>query len=282
MRSDTPSRPDLAEGVLAMSINKTGSSARNGDWSSPIRGIAGLFPSPCTALAGLLLGGLLCLSSVDGVAAGKEAFRIDTSGMTGFDVLTSEDGAVSDPGTVVIKYSGPIIATTAVDLGTIWERIDRLGRFERVILRLNSPGGLDTEGSKVIAILSEVRRKISLVTVVAERDLCASMCIAIFIQGDWRYASPASSWMFHGASTVKGGMPNLALTKQHFDLFRSRGIDRRFIDSLFERNYVTVPGAYWMSGSELAAQSNIITKLLPNWVPERPRPRSSSGILRKI
>ncbi len=255
-------------------------------WPSIFYRVAAMLRCRCTlaksASSVFVLGTLLSVATAQVASAEAELFAFDTSKMSGFDVLTSSDGVVSDPKTVVVKYSGPIIAAMAVDLRVIWREIDRQNRFDKVVLRLNSPGGIDTEGMEVIAILAEMRRTVSLVTVVAERDLCASMCVAIFIQGDSRYASPASSWMFHGASTRRGGVPNPVMTRNHFNLFRDRGIDGRFIDFLFARNYVTLPGAYWMSGSELAAESNIITRLLPNWIPARPQPPSSGGILRKI
>jgi len=61
-------------------------------------------------------------------------------------------------------------------------------------------------------------------------------------------------------------------TARYFDLFKERGIDASFTAFLFDDNCVTWPGAYWISGYELAAKSNIITKLLPNWQLQDPDP----------
>lgn len=105
------------------------------------------------------------------------------------------------------------------------------------------------------------------------------MCIAIYVQGETRYASPASSWMFHGASRFMSNIPSLSRTKQYFDLLNDRAIDSSFINFLFENRYVTTPGAYWISGGELAEKSNIVTKLLPNWRPAEATPGPLAGIL---
>jgi len=55
----------------------------------------------------------------------------------------------------------------------------------------------------VISVLRE-RQQVRLITLVNEHDLCASMCVPIFLQGDIRYADPATSWIFHlGGKTVE-------------------------------------------------------------------------------
>jgi hypothetical protein len=199
-------------------------------------------------------------------------FALDDAGMTGFRVLTAEDGAFEPADLVVIEYSGSIASPMAQNLRAIWREIEASSRFRRVLLRLNSPGGSDLHGAEVIDVLSEMREHVALSTVVEQGEVCASMCIAVYIQGDTRYASPASAWMFHGASRAMSNIPSLSLTMGFFDLFRLRGIDEVFINYLFEEQYVTTPGAYWLSGKELAGRSNIITDLLPNWRPAKPNP----------
>lgn len=212
----------------------------------------------------------------------EQAFALDTSMMAGFEILTAEDGAMGARNMVVVKYDGPITSPMATNLRAIWDQIRMHPRFEKFVLRLNSPGGVDTHGMEVLEVLKDIRQQASLITLVGEHDLCASMCVAIYIQGQTRYASPASTWMFHGASASQGGVPSLTMTMRYFDLFKDRDIDKRFIDFLFENQYVTAPGAYWLSGSELAGQSNIITKLLPNWKPATAEPPPVARILGRI
>jgi hypothetical protein len=202
---------------------------------------------------------------------------LDTAKMIGFKVLTAEDGAMSAKDLVVIEYDGPIAFPMAENLRAIWDEIKKNSRFQRVALRLNSPGGTDVHGLEVIDVLREMREKVRLMTVVNEHDLCASMCVPIFLQGDVRYAGPATSWMFHGAARNLSNVPVLAPTLRYLDLFKERGIDATFTSFLLDNNYVTTPGQYWISGYELATKSNIITKLLPNWQPLDADPGPTAG-----
>ncbi len=234
------------------------------------------------AALSMTLGVLLGLFAAGATPAQAGPLASGTAEIVGFKVLTAEGGDKVAANAVVVTYDGPIVQPMAANLRAIWDEIRKRPSLEKLILRLNSPGGSDVHGLEVIGVLEEIREQVALVTLVGEHDFCASMCIAIYIQGDTRYASPASSWMFHGASLSLGGIPNLSATTRHFDLFRDRDIDGGFIDFLFEKNYVTVPAAFWMSGSELATRSNIITNLLPNWKPAVPEPIQASGILSKI
>jgi hypothetical protein len=206
-------------------------------------------------------------------APAAERFALDTSGMAGFAVVTAEDGMMTAGDMVVVEYEGPIAYPMAENLHTIWEHVARDGRFRKFVLRLDSAGGNGDHGEEVVAVLARIRAGAELVTLVADNDLCASMCVGIFVQGEKRYASPASSWMFHGASSYLSNTPDPALTARYFDLFRARDIDAGFIDYLYANDYVLQPGAYWISGAELAATSDIITDLLPNWRPADPLPQ---------
>lgn len=228
-------------------------------WNAAVKGIAGV------ALAALF-------TVAAPLAVKAHPFAFDATQMPGFTVLTAEDGAVKATDVVVIEYDGPIAHPMAANLRTIWDSVRASRRFGRVLLRLNSPGGSDVHGQQVIEVLTEIRKHAALSTVVGEGGVCASMCVAIYIQGETRYASPASSWMFHGACRRMSNVPSLSLTTSHFALFRQREIDDGFINYLFEKEYVTRPGAYWISGIELFERSNIITEILPNWRPVDPNP----------
>ena len=104
--------------------------------------------------------------------------------MTGFKVVTAEDGAMAATDLVVIEYDGPIVFPMAENLREIWTEIKKSSRFHKVALRLNSPGGTDLHGLEVIGVLREMRQQVQLMTLVNEHDLCASMCVPIYLQGD--------------------------------------------------------------------------------------------------
>jgi hypothetical protein len=208
----------------------------------------------------------------------SEAQSFDTSKMVGFKVLTAEDGAITASDVVVIRYDGPIAFPMAENLLAIWQQIENNGRFRKVILRLNSPGGTQPHGEAVIDVLREIRQGVELVTLVAENDLCASMCVPIFIQGDTRVASPASAWMFHGATRHLSNIPSLSMTMRFIGYFRERKVGTSFLDLLVQHSYLTSPGEYWLAGKELAEMSDIVTGLAPNWKPLQADPGPFAGV----
>jgi ATP-dependent protease ClpP protease subunit len=232
--------------------------------------MAKLNPIKATAVAA----GIVIATST---GAGAHPFAFDTSKMVGFHVVTAEDGAMEAKDMVVIEYSGPIAFPMAENLKEIWTEIEKNSRFQLVVLRLNSPGGTQVAGEDVIKVLEDIRAHVTLATLVGEHDMCASMCIPIYIQGETRHASPASVWMFHGA-TRQGNIPSLSLTMRYVDYFRERAVGAKFIDSLVEKNYLTTPGEYWVAGVQLAGESDIVTKLDPCWKPMDPDPGPQPGI----
>jgi len=219
----------------------------------------------------LLVGILTCVFALQSPSSASDPNAIDVPEMDGFTVLTSAENASIAPRTVIIEYRGPIVSPMSANMREIWTRISRANRFDTLVLRLDSQGGVDTEGNRVIDTLVSVRERMTLITLVGERDLCASMCVALFIQGHRRYAKPTSAWIFHGASPRENGTPDARMTTRHFEIYRQRGIELDFIDYLRENDFLSRPGGYWISGGELAQRSNIITKLMANWQPTAPK-----------
>jgi hypothetical protein len=100
--------------------------------------------------------------------------------------------------TLYIEWSGPIVGGMADYLRSALGKYGTLSH--RVVLGLNSAGGQVEEGDRVIQILNEIKQAHRLVTEVLDGNLCASMCIPIFLQGDDRLAARASLWIFHEAA----------------------------------------------------------------------------------
>ena len=118
--------------------------------------------------------------------------------------------------TLYIDWSGPIVAGMADYLRSALGRYGTLSH--RVVLFLNSAGGQVEEGDRVIQILNETKQTHRLITEVLDGNLCASMCIPIFLQGDDRLAARASHWIFHEAA--KPGANGKERTDMTLCLFR--------------------------------------------------------------
>src|SRR5206468_11175495 len=70
----------------------------------------------------------------------------------------------------------------------------------RMVLRINSHGGSVAEGERVIEVLRQIKSTHDLETIVTQGDVCASMCVFIYVQGQKRYGALTSSWLFHEVS----------------------------------------------------------------------------------
>ena len=65
---------------------------------------------------------------------------------------------------------------------------------------INSPGGSVREGERVIEVLQDIEKTHRLYTTVLPGKTCGSMCVFIYVQGQKRFAAPASIWLFHEVS----------------------------------------------------------------------------------
>jgi hypothetical protein len=88
--------------------------------------------------------------------------------------------------------------------------------------------------------------------------------------------------MFHGATNGLGNVPSIELTMRYVAYFEERLIGVDFVSTLVKDRRLMSPGEYWISGSELATVSDIVTKLDPNWKPKAPDPGPMMGFLKGI
>jgi len=79
-----------------------------------------------------------------------------------------------EDGTLYIDWSGPMVVGMADDLRTGFDKYGRV--LDRVVLFLDSAGGLVEEGDRVIAILNEIKLRHQLITVGAPTASCVRPC----------------------------------------------------------------------------------------------------------
>ena len=170
------------------------------------------------------------------------------------------------PGTLLMTWQGPIAAPMANHIRDAFE--SRKGQVTRLQLRLSSQGGSVAEGERVIEVLRQIKSTHEVDTIVTHGDVCASMCVFIYVQGQKRYGALTSSWLFHEVSHMD------PVTKQTTKLdrpawerlvdkyFRPAGVSEEWIADLNPR---TVQSDYWQTGSDLIrSNSGIIHEALPN------------------
>ena len=172
----------------------------------------------------------------------------------------------SRPNTVLLSWTGPVMAPMASQLRDAFE--SRKHQASRFLLRISSYGGAVAEGERVIEVLRRIKATHELETTVMQGDVCASMCVFIYVQGQKRYGALTSSWLFHEVShadPVTKQMTRLdrAAWERLVDTYlRPAGVSDAWITDLKPR---TVNSDYWQTGADLIrANSGIIHEPLAN------------------
>jgi hypothetical protein len=188
----------------------------------------------------------------------------------GLQIFTHQELSYIPEDVIGLRFTGPITSPLAENLSDLLS--GTVPKYKRIMLELDSPGGDLEYVKKVTAVLAVVAKTTELNTRVLNGQMCASGCIPVYMQGAKRKASGASVWMFHGASNANTNVPSPEATREYLDLLVGRGVEPDFVRQLVDSGYVSKPGKYWLSGYELfhVHAANIITELLPPWVPEQP------------
>ena len=188
----------------------------------------------------------------------------------GFQVLTTKENDTIAGDMVVLRLKESIVPPLADELRTIASSLSPETR--RVLFDLDSPGGSLTETEKIVAVIARMRASRRVDTLVRHGAMCASACVALFMQGEQRIAGGSSVWLFHGVCYAHTNVPSLSLTDRFIDILREAGADEDFLCHLVDEGYVTAAGKLWLSGYELVNvyHANIITELLEPWRPEPP------------
>jgi hypothetical protein len=113
-------------------------------------------------------------------------------------VGTLEVDASREPRTLYLKWQGKIAAPMASRIADAFAS-HREG-IDKVVLSMSSPGGAVDQGADVIRLLQRISQTHQLTTLVEADDICASMCVPIYLQGQRRLAASDAEFMFHEIS----------------------------------------------------------------------------------
>lgn len=139
----------------------------------------------------------------------------------------------------------------------------------RIVIDLHSPGGLLSEGVRVVEAVERMKVSHRVETRVGPRGKCYSMCVPIFLLGEMRVASPGAVFMFHEPSTFD------AVTNESVELpaYEQRRVTDQFFRRFFastdmdpvwrERLRKDLPGRdIFKSAQELVDEgSNVVVRL---------------------
>lgn len=176
--------------------------------------------------------------------------------------------ATSRPDTLVLHWTGKIAAPMARQIESAFEQ--RKGQTTRVVLTLASGGGSVQEGERVIAVLRRIKQTHRLQTVVNHGQMCGSMCVFIYVQGDRRTAALSSTWLFHETAR-QDGKRIISLNRELWerlvdDYWVPAGVSSAWIAKI---KPLTIRSDYWQTGADLVNDdAGIIHEALGN---QRPR-----------
>lgn len=181
----------------------------------------------------------------------------------------SADRDPADPSTVIFTWHGPVEHPMAEKVASAFG--DWRDTTNRIVLRLDSNGGLVDHGRRVIAVLRYIKRTHRLDTAVESGDHCASMCVPIFLEGEDRMAGGRSHWLFHQVQIHDrfddkrmqlSDRERAAITAEFFEEhFVPAGVDRAWIAHL--QPQMANGTDVWLTGRELLqARTGIVTNAL--------------------
>lgn len=174
---------------------------------------------------------------------------------SGRGVLT----VLRQPDQVVLRWRGDIRAPLAAKLAEAFHA--EAANTKRFLISLHSPGGSLQEGRDAIVLMRRMQRTHEVDTVVESRRVCASMCVAVYLAGNRRTASPNARFMFHEVSFRDSHsdkverVPKAAIeraTDQFFDRYlKPGGVDARWLAEMRE----AIRGKEaWRTAEQLVAQ----------------------------
>jgi hypothetical protein len=180
---------------------------------------------------------------------------------------------------LLLSWVGTVNEKMAAKIDAAFEAYKE--RAKSVELSLQSCGGRTDYMAETIGVLTNIKKTITLTTVVEPGSTCASACIPIFLASDRRRAAMSSLWFFHRSwrYQLKGGV-DAVLTKvpgtYTVDGFLNRyyapaGISPEWLKHL--KQVIENNDGYWQTGRDLwEANSGMITETIGDIQPQDARP----------
>ncbi len=172
-------------------------------------------------------------------------------------------------GTLYLRWTGTISNPLYKSIALQFEKAKQGVRT--VLLQISSCGGDRAEMERTISLLRHIKKTHTLETIVDRGEICASACIAIFLQGQRRWGALTSSWLFHEVwhwadkSRNEARVDRVVTERLFQDYYLPAGVSEKWLGHL---RIMIQHSDYWQTGENLwEDNSGIITDPLENLVP---------------
>jgi ATP-dependent protease ClpP protease subunit len=181
-----------------------------------------------------------------------------------------------EPGRIVVIWNGAVEAPMHDQLEATFAHYENDPR--QIVLALNSPGGSVQHGRDVMRLIHKVSHDRAIDTHVDAGNICASMCVPIYLVGAERSAHKAAKFMFHEVRFALRADTDQATRRQLSDPTIHRMAVNHFTNQLFgddigprsvdakwlEHMRSKIRGRdVWLTGRQLMEQgSGVVDKLL--------------------
>ena len=180
---------------------------------------------------------------------------------------------------LLLSWVGTVNEKMAAKIDAAYEA--HKGRAKSVELSLHSCGGRTDYMAETIGVLTNIKKTITLTTVVEPGSTCASACIPVFLASDRRRAAMSSLWFFHRSwrYQLKGGVDAVltaapgAYTVDGFlnRFYAPAAVSPAWLGHL--KQVIENNDGYWQTGRDLwDAKSGIITETIGDVQPQDARP----------
>jgi ATP-dependent protease ClpP protease subunit len=182
-------------------------------------------------------------------------------------VGTLDVRAVPGEDTVYLRWRGKIEAPMAARIAEAFDRYK--GSVHTFTLTLASPGGSLDQGADVVRLLRRIGETHELVTNVDAGDMCASMCVPVYLQGQRRIAAADAEFMFHEVNfrdffskEADSSVPQSSIgteTDRLFDkYFESAGVSQSWLSRV--RAQIVGGQEVWETGRQLFEENSGIVQ----------------------
>jgi len=184
-----------------------------------------------------------------------------------------------DPNRVVMTWSGPVEPPMKQRFEDAFRKLGKDPK--RVLISWNSPGGRVDHGHEVFDVIQAAAKVHYIDTMVGAGNVCASMCVPLYLAGMERTAHPNARFMFHEVILKLKPEAERALRQMApFAPSLVNGVKKeaisKYTDRLFEDGFESKLNNTWLADLRRRIKGRDV------WLTGRQLVQENSGVVDKL